>query len=128
MPAAVLIVDDSPATRMVVRRMLVISGLEFGEFHYARNGADALSTLRQTAIDLIITDVNMDGMDGESLLRQLANDGNMKRIPALVISSDSTNERAHRMLSLGAKGYLTKPFNPEQLREAVARILEGAHA
>ncbi len=124
MALSVLIVDDSPAMRAVVRRMLQISGLDLGEVYFARHGAEALASLARDSVDLVISDVNMHGLDGEALLRCLARNPDFCHIPVLMISSDHTHDKATRVMALGARGFIAKPFSPETLRSEVARILE----
>ena len=120
---SVLIVDDSPVMRSFIRRVLGLSGFEVGETMEAGNGEEALAQLSAHRVDVILTDINMPGMNGEELLRKLEADGVLRRIPALVISTDATKERVLRMLSLGAEGYMSKPFTPESLREELERVL-----
>ncbi len=67
-------------------------------------------------VDIILTDVNMPLMDGEELLRQLQLSEAWRHIPVIVISADSTCKRMERMLALGARGYISKPFSPEAVR------------
>ncbi len=74
-------------------------------------------------MDVILTDINMPHMNGEQLLRELDSSGVLKSIPTLVISTDATKDRILRMLSLGAEGYMSKPFSPEALREELERVL-----
>jgi two-component system chemotaxis response regulator CheY len=123
MPYSVLIVDDSPVMRTFIRRVLGLSGFEVGETMEAGNGEEALAQLSAHRVDVILTDINMPGMNGEELLRRLEADGVLKRIPTLVISTDATKERILQMLSLGAQGYVSKPFTPEELREELERVL-----
>lgn len=123
MAYCVLIVDDSPVMRSFIRRVLTLSGFEVGECIEAGNGEEALALLGAHPVDVILTDINMPGMNGEELLRRLGSDGILKSIPALVISTDATKERILRMLSLGAEGYMSKPFTPETLREELERVL-----
>jgi|SRR5579863_7266730 len=123
MAYSVLIVDDSPVMRSFIRRVLALSGFEVGECVEAGNGEEALAQLGAHRVDLILTDINMPGMNGEELLRKLGADGVLKNIPALVISTDATKERILRMLALGAEGYMSKPFTPETLREELERVL-----
>lgn len=123
MAYSVLIVDDSPVMRSFIRRVLTLSGFEVGECREAGNGEEALAQLSAYPVDVILTDINMPGMNGEELLRKLGADGVLKNIPALVISTDATKERILRMLSLGAEGYMSKPFTPETLREELERVL-----
>jgi two-component system chemotaxis response regulator CheY len=121
-------VDDSPVMRSFIRRVLGLSGFEVGECVEAGNGEEALAQLDTHQVDIILTDINMPRMNGEELLRRLSADGVLKNIPALVISTDATKERILRMLSLGAEGYMSKPFSPEGLREELERVLGERHA
>ncbi len=128
MAYSVLIVDDSPVMRSFIRRILSLSGFEVGECVEAGNGEEALAKLDAHHVDIILTDINMPGMNGEELMRRLCADGVLKNIPAMVISTDATNERIVRMMELGAQGYMSKPFTPESLREELERILGDRHA
>jgi two-component system, chemotaxis family, chemotaxis protein CheY len=123
MTYSVLIVDDSPVMRSFIRRVLGLSGFELGECLEAGNGEEALAQLGAHRVDIILTDINMPGMNGEELLRRLGADGTLKTTPAIVISTDATNERIVRMIQLGAQGYMSKPFTPETLRDELERVL-----
>ncbi len=89
----------------------------------AGNGEEALAQLSAHRVDIILTDINMPGMNGEELLLKLQADGTLKTTPAVVISTDATNERIVRMIELGAQGYMSKPFSPESLRDELERVL-----
>jgi two-component system chemotaxis response regulator CheY len=119
----VLIVDDSPAMRTFVRRVIDLSGFELSECFEASNGGEALDVLRTEWVDAILTDINMPGMDGQELLRRLSQDELLRSIPAIVISTDATAQRIASMVILGARGYVTKPFLPETLRAELERTL-----
>jgi len=84
---------------------------------------EALAILRTEWVDAILTDINMPVIDGEEFLRRLAADELLRSIPAIVISTDATRNRIDRMLALGARGYVTKPFLPETLRAELERTL-----
>jgi two-component system chemotaxis response regulator CheY len=118
----VLIVDDSPAMRSFVRRVMLLSGFELSVCHEAANGQEALDLLGREWVDAILTDINMPEVDGEEFLRRLALDDVFRSIPVLVISTDATRNRIERLLSLGARGYITKPFLPETLRAELETI------
>lgn len=128
MAYSVLIVDDSPVMRSFIRRVLGLSGFEVGECVEAGNGEEALVQLSAHHVDVILTDINMPGMNGEELLRRLGADGTLKTTPAVVISTDATNERIVRMIELGAQGYMSKPFTPESLRDELERVLGARDA
>jgi len=118
-----LIVDDSPAMRAFVRRVIDLSGFDLAACFEASNGQEALDLLRAEWVDAILTDINMPCMDGEEFLRRLAADEIYRSIPAIVISTDATQHRIDRLMALGARGYLTKPFVPEVLRTALETTL-----
>jgi len=119
----VLITDDSAAMRSFVRRVIEVSGFDLAACFEASDGAEALELLRREWVDAILTDINMPGVDGEELLRRLAADELLRGIPAIVISTDATENRIARLLALGARGYVTKPFRPETLRAELERTL-----
>ena len=128
MPFSVMIVDDSPVMRGFIRRVLTLSGFEVGEYLEASNGEEALARLEGHSVDVILTDINMPKMNGEELLRRLETDARLRSVPTLVISTDATKARILKMLSLGAEGYMTKPFSPEALREELERVLGARNA
>jgi two-component system, chemotaxis family, chemotaxis protein CheY len=118
----VLIVDDSPGMRKMIRRILTLTGFDTTSCREAGDGLEALEQLAQEPADLLLTDINMPRMNGEELLRRIAADPLHRRLPVLVISTDRSDERLGRMLALGARGYLTKPFSPEALAQALEEI------
>jgi len=123
----VMIVDDSPAMQAFIVRVIEISRLEVKKCLQASNGQEALEMLRHEQVDIILTDVNMPTMNGEEFLRHLDQDELLKTIPVLVVSTDGSEHRVALMLSLRAKGYLKKPFSPEELREKMEELLGVAH-
>jgi two-component system chemotaxis response regulator CheY len=123
----ILIVDDSPAMRTFIRRVLDLSGLEVGSCLEASNGEEALRLLEDHWVDAVLTDINMPRMGGEELLRRMAEHEVLRLIPVLVVSTDRTEGRMQQMRTLGAKGYVAKPFAPETLREELERSLGVAH-
>jgi len=119
----ILIVDDSPAMRSFIRRVIQLSGFDLSACFDAANGQEALDLLSKEWVDIILTDVNMPGVDGEEFLRRLAAIEVVRSVPVIVISTDATHNRISRLLALGACGYITKPFLPEALRAEMERIL-----
>lgn len=124
---SVMIVDDSPAMRKFMRRVVDLTGLGASAYEEAANGREALDRLRQKPVDLILTDINMPEMNGEQFVEALERDPELKKIPVVVVSTDASDHRMSRMLTLGARGYVTKPFQPEILREQLERVLEATH-
>lgn len=119
----VLIVDDSPVMRAFVKRVLKMSGLETGLLVEAGDGKQALTAMQEHSMDLVLTDINMPEMNGEQLLRALQADEVLRKTPVVVVSTDARLDRVDQMMSLGASGYVTKPFTPEGLRHEVERVL-----
>ena len=116
----IMAVDDSASLRQMVSVVLRGGGYEVVE---AADGMDALSKLHGREVHMFLTDINMPGVDGEELLRCLAADESLCDIPAIVISTDATESSIARLLALGARGYVTKPFRPETLRAELERTL-----
>lgn len=127
MALQILIVDDSPAMRSFIRRVMRLSGIEVGQYFEAANGEEALALMASHPMDAVLTDINMPVMDGEAFVRKMRENGALKTTPVVVISTDATTNRIHTMLSLGAVGYLQKPFGPEQLRNELDRVLGVSH-
>ena len=123
-----LIVDDSSVMRSFIRRVMQLSGFPFDVCLEAADGADALQLLGDHWVDVILTDINMPRMNGEEFVRRLEQDELLRAIPVVVVSTDSTDSRMHQMRSLGAKGYVKKPFHPETLRDELDRVLGVASA
>jgi two-component system, chemotaxis family, chemotaxis protein CheY len=121
----VLIVDDSPAMRRFIGRVLELTGIELGKRLEANNGQEALDLLRVEWVDIVLTDINMPLMDGEELLRALKSDSVLRTIPVLVLSTDRSESRVKQMLELGAGGYVGKPFLPGELGDEMTKLLTG---
>ncbi len=121
----VLIVDDSSVMRKIVERALRQAGLELTEVLEASNGAEALAEVQKGALDMILSDINMPVMDGLEFLKNLANVESAKGVPVVMITTEGSEARVVEALSAGAKGYLRKPFTPEQVKERVAPLLGG---
>src|SRR5260370_28672921 len=117
-----MIVDDSAAMRAFIVRVIWLSGLDVGGCIQASNGQEALDLLRANWVDIVLTDVNMPVMNGEQFVSCMEEDELLRTIPVLVISTDGSEHRVQRMMSLGAKGYVKKPFSPELLRKSLEEL------
>jgi two-component system, chemotaxis family, chemotaxis protein CheY len=122
---SVLIVDDSSVMRKIVARSLRLAGLEIERVIEAGDGAAALDMVRQGAPDMIFSDINMPAMDGIEFVRCLRSLENAREIPVVMITTEGSQSRVMEALSLGAQGYIRKPFTPEQVREQVMSLVEG---
>ena len=119
----VLIVEDSKAIRSMIRVALE----EAGGFIVAEagNGFEALKALPTQPLDLIITDINMPDINGLELIGYVKSNPAYSTIPLIIVSTEKSEEDKKRGLSLGASGYVVKPFKKEDLMSAVGKALEG---
>jgi len=121
MATTILIVDDSPTMRSMVRSVLE------GDQHRvveACDGRAALSAVDAASPDLVITDVNMPEMDGLTLVRALRERERQRFTPILVLTTEHSDAMKQRGREAGATGWLVKPFHPDQLRQVVHRVLK----
>jgi two-component system, chemotaxis family, chemotaxis protein CheY len=113
-----LVVDDTAIMRVIVSRIL-------REAHYdvveAANGAEAIQAFFRDKPDIVLMDLNMDGIDGTAAIRGILSIDADARI--VVCSATSDAHIVLNLLRLGAKGYVTKPFTPEKLLNAVNAAL-----
>lgn len=93
--------------------------------HYAANGKDGLDKALDLVPDLIITDLMMPGMDGLELCRQIRRNEIINHIPIIIVTAKITEEERIKGLEAGADAYIAKPFNSEELRTRVEKLLEG---
>jgi two-component system chemotaxis response regulator CheY len=119
-----LIVDDSSVMRKIVERSLRQAGIDLAQVREAGNGAEALAILGEGSVDLILCDINMPVMDGLEFVRQLQAMDAAKRAPVVMITTEGSESHVVQVLSLGARGYIRKPFTPDQVKEHVIPVLE----
>jgi len=119
-----LIVDDSSVMRKIVERSLRQAGIDLEKVVEAGNGAEALGVLRDNPVDLILCDINMPVMDGLEFVRQLGSVENAKNVPVVMITTEGSESYVVQALSSGARGYIRKPFTPDQVKEHVLPVLE----
>ena len=119
----ILVVDDEPGLRDMLCDALSIAGYETVA---AADGYLAYRLLKDTKVDLIITDVNMPNMDGYEFLERIRSQGN--ETPAIVLTARGDRTDVSRGLKLGADDYVTKPFGLEELTLRVAAILRRTQA
>jgi two-component system, chemotaxis family, chemotaxis protein CheY len=119
-----LIIDDSSVMRKIVERSLRQAGIELEKVVEAANGAEGLAALRDNVVDLILCDINMPVMDGLEFVRQVATVENAKGVPIVMITTEGSESHVVAALSAGARGYIRKPFTPDQVKEHVLSLLE----
>jgi two-component system chemotaxis response regulator CheY len=128
-----LIVDDSPVMRKVVERALRMAGIELSEVLPAGNGTEALQVLRMgqeqgQELDLIVSDINMPGMNGLQFLEHRRDENLAPGVPCFMVTSEAGAPLVLRAIAAGASGYICKPFTPAQIRQTVVPMLLRALA
>jgi DNA-binding response OmpR family regulator len=115
----VLIADDEPITRMLVRLLLERENFEVLE---ASNGKQAVDIATRERPDLMIVDLNMPEMDGYEAIATLRRDITMATLPIVVLTSQEGPVVERRVLELGADDYIIKPFDPTVLLSRVNAV------
>jgi two-component system chemotaxis response regulator CheY len=116
----VMIVDDSLTIRQTVGYTLKNAGYDIVE---ASNGVEALDVMKKNEIGLFICDVNMPEMDGITFLKKVKQDNTYKYTPIIMLTTEAGKDRINEGREAGAKAWMVKPFVPEQLLEAVKKLM-----
>ncbi len=119
----VLIVDDSATVRAVITKTLELAGAEVNELFQAENGKIALEILGDNWIDLVFADINMPVMGGVEMIDKMSEDGLLKTVPVIIVSTEGSKTRIRELTEKGISAYLRKPFSPEELKEVLDRVL-----
>jgi two-component system chemotaxis response regulator CheY len=119
MAKKVMIVDDSNAIRQSLAFTLKSAGYEVVE---ASNGVDALNLMKEHAIGLFISDVNMPEMDGITLLKKIKADKDYNHTPVIMLTTEASGDMINEGKEAGAKAWMIKPFQPDQLLGAVKKL------
>jgi two-component system, chemotaxis family, chemotaxis protein CheY len=120
MAKTILIVDDSASMRQVVGIALKDAGYELIE---AGDGNEALKKLDGTKIHLIISDINMPNMDGISFVREVKQNPKYKFTPIIMLTTEVNQAKKDAAKEAGAKAWVTKPFQPKNLLDAVSKLI-----
>jgi two-component system chemotaxis response regulator CheY len=118
-----LIVDDSNSMRTVVKKIVGLTGLETSQVLEADNGRKALDVLGGNWVDVVILDINMPEMNGLELLQRMNEEPLMKNIPVVMMTTEASEAHMKTAFELGAKGFIRKPFVPEELRKTLLAVL-----
>lgn len=122
---SVLVVDDEPMARTLLRLMLVRAGFEVVE---AEDGYDALDKLKEGEPDVMILDVMMPGIDGFHVCETVRATPNTSELPIIMLSAKTDLASVDKGLRLGANKYLTKPISPEELTRQVRDVLQNSNS
>jgi chemosensory pili system protein ChpA (sensor histidine kinase/response regulator) len=118
-----LVVDDSISIRKYVQRFLNRMGYEV---EAASDGMEALTIMGQIKFNAVITDLEMPVMHGYDLMAEMRKNPELADIPVIVLTSRAGDKHRQKALEMGAQDYLVKPFEEQEMREAIERILSNA--
>jgi two-component system chemotaxis response regulator CheY len=116
----ILIVDDSASLRQVVSITLENAGYDVID---AEDGAKALALLDGKKVHLVICDVNMPVMDGITFVKNVKQMPNYRFLPIIMLTTESRESRKLEGQAAGAKAWVVKPFQPEQMLAAVSKLI-----
>jgi two-component system chemotaxis response regulator CheY len=119
MAKTILVVDDSASMRQVLRIALKGAGYDVIE---GLDGNDALTKLTGQKVHLIISDVNMPGMDGITFLKAVKQIPAYKFTPVIMLTTESGESKKSEGRAAGARAWVCKPFAPPMLLDAVQRL------
>lgn len=120
MAKTIMVVDDSVSLRQVVAIALKGAGYDVIE---ASDGKDALGKMTGQKISLIISDVNMPNMDGITLVKEVKKHPSYKFTPIIMLTTESQDSKKQEGQAAGAKAWVVKPFKPEQMLDAVSKLV-----
>ena len=120
MAKKILIVDDSRTIRQQVTFTLSKGGYQVVEAEDGVQGIDKLKN--EEGIAMVISDVNMPNMDGLEMVETIKKDDSINGIPIIMLTTEGSGELINRAKAAGAKGWLVKPFEPDQLIAAVTKL------
>lgn len=123
----ILIVDDSATTRAVIKRTLKMADIPLNQVLEAPNGKAALDVLDCVKVDLVLADLHMPQMTGVEMARAIHANPATTGIPVIVVSAEPSVAKLEQLTSeAGIRGYVRKPFTPEQIAVAVRNVFSGA--
>jgi CheY-like chemotaxis protein len=123
---AVLCIEDNAANSRLIERIL--AQRTDIKLHFAKQGGEGLTHAREQRPELILLDLNLPDMHGSEVLRRLREDKRTENLPVVVISADATGTQIERLLSSGARNYLTKPIDVSRFLHTVDEVLGSAAA
>jgi len=115
----IMVIDDSAALRQSVIETLIDAGYEVVG---AADGREALGMLDGSKVDLMICDVHMPRMDGLTFVREVKRLADYRFVPVIMLTTESSEKSRLAGLQAGAKAWVVKPFRPDQILHAVAKL------
>jgi len=118
---SVLIVDDQQSMRGICK--YILNQLGFTNIIEARSGRDALGKLEQSSVDLIISDWNMEDIDGLTLLRVIRKHPRTQSMPFIMATGRSDKEQVKEAISSGVNNYIIKPFDALTMKKRIEAVI-----
>lgn len=119
----ILIVDDSPTTRKIIRNALTSDGFKFLEEAADGEQAWQMLTKETTAFDLVIADWHMPNLSGLELLEKIRSSEKFKSLAVVMATAERNKEEVIKVLDLGVSGFILKPYEQKTLLSAVHKII-----
>jgi two-component system chemotaxis response regulator CheY len=117
----VMVVDDSVSVRQAICGSLEEAGYDTVE---AEDGTQAIAQLDGRKINLIICDVNMPNMDGITFVKEMRTMESYKFTPVIMLTTESAEAKRLQGQMAGAKAWVVKPFRPQQMMNAIAKLIQ----
>jgi two-component system, chemotaxis family, chemotaxis protein CheY len=122
MAKKILVIDDSASLRQALSIALKVAGYEVIE---AEDGQQALERLEDDRVHLAICDVNMPVMDGITFVKEVKKRPNHRFLPIIMLTTESSESYKLEGQKAGARAWMVKPFHPEQILNAVAKLIRA---
>jgi len=118
----ILVADDAPESRLIVKRFLMLGG-DY-RLLFAVNGQEAVDIFERQTISLVLLDIEMPRMDGFEVARQVRHDERLKDLPIVMISSRTGEKHQEHAAQLGVNSFLGKPFQENELLATIDRLVD----
>jgi len=118
--AKILTVDDAKVIRDLVEAVLIENGHEVVT---ANDGVEGLEATRNNQFDLVLSDINMPNMTGISMVSKVRRLAGYEHTPIIMLTTESSDFKKNKAKTMGASGWLQKPFDPERLMKAVNKLI-----
>jgi two-component system, chemotaxis family, chemotaxis protein CheY len=122
-PQSILVVEDERTMRMIIKRIIMRLGVPC--VREASDGGRALTILKDTPVDLVVTDWSMPSINGIELLYLMHQDEELKDIPVLFLTARTDVRSVEQAIGAGANGYIVKPFTPALLEHKLKEMFVG---
>lgn len=124
----ILLVDHSDDSRSITKKTIGMANIELERLFETSRTEEAIRILEEEWIDLILVDMNAEKINGVGLTQYIQSNPDTAEIPIVVISTQADDSNQKDLEKIGLKGYLQKPFSPEQICEAILETIGACHA